>query len=330
VDNNDGRGISAQQWGRIAVLLAAILWGTTGTAQALGPPHLSSVVVGFGRIVLGSIALAAVAARVDAGGIRRAISLGPRQVVLAALATAVYQAAFFSAVAFTGVAVGTAVALGSAPVFTGVLARIAFGERPERRWALATCTAVAGVLLVLAPWSSASAANVTGISLALASGFTYGVYTVSAKRLLSLGAPTLGMLVVTLGGGALLLSPAVIALGLAGSLRLAPLVSASGLAMLGWLGLATMAGAYLLYAAGLRRVPASTVGSLALGEPLTASILGLLILGERPELATLLGAALLLAGLVLLAVPFPPIRSRAFWPPGQRADQSERPRRAAR
>ena len=315
----------SERWGRIAVIAAAVLWGTTGTAQALGPPQVSSVAVGFGRIVLGSIALGVVTLRADAGGIALAIRLGWRYVLLAALATAVYQAAFFSAVTLTGVAVGTAVALGSAPIFTGLLARVATGERPERRWALATAAAVAGVVLVLAPWSASTTVSASGIALALTSGFTYGVYTVSAKRLLSLGAPILGTLVVSLGGGALLLCPAIIALGFAAQLHFAPLLSGAGVAMLAWLGLGTMAGAYLLYAAGLRRVPASTVGSLALGEPLTASALALLVLGERPGMTTLVGAGLLLVGLVLLALPSPAAQSRLIPAPRSSASAGPRP-----
>lgn len=289
--------------GRLSVLAAAVLWGTSGTAQALGPPA-SSVALGFGRIVLGSAVLAAVAARWDPGGLARTVRLGLGPALLAAVAIATYQAAFFSAVALSGVAVGTAVALGSAPVFTGLLARLASGERPERRWGLATVAAVAGVVLVLAPWSPGSAsASPAGVALALLSGFTYGLYTVSTKRLLVLGAPTLGAMVVTLGAGALLLLPAVLAMGLAGRLRVAPLLSASGVLTVGWLGLATIAGAYLLYTSGLRRVPASTAGSLALGEPLTASLLGLAVLGERPAPGSLAGAALLIAGLLLLSIP---------------------------
>ena len=42
---------------------------------------------------------------------------------------AAYQATFFAAVDDTGVAVGTVVAIGSAPVFTGLLARTFASER---------------------------------------------------------------------------------------------------------------------------------------------------------------------------------------------------------
>ena len=296
--------MTSEQAGRLSVLAAAILWGTTGTAQALGPAQAGTVAVGFGRLLVGSGLLVALTAYRDRDSLRRVVQLGMWPCLCAALATAVYQAAFFSAVSLAGVAVGTVVALGSAPVFTGLLARVAVGERPEPRWGLATGLAVIGCTLIFAPWTAgATAIQPLGIVLALLSGAAYGLYTVSAKRLLLRDAPPLGMLAVTLGGGALLLSPLVIGMGAAGRVAIRPLLSLEGLGLLLWLGAVTTALAYLLYTFGLRRVPATTVGSLSLGEPLTASSLGLLILGERLSLPALLGTALLFAGLLLLALP---------------------------
>ena len=296
--------MTPEQVGRFSVLAAAVLWGTSGTAQALGPSQASAVAVGFGRILIGSVVLTAIALHSDAGSLARVIRLGGRPALCAAVATAVFQAAFFSAVALTGVAVGTVVALGSAPVFTGLLAHLTVGERPEHRWGVATGLAVGGCTLILAPWTAGTAAvNPLGVTLALLSGFTYGLYTVSAKRLLLRNAPLLGIPAVTLGGGALLLAPFVAVMSAAGHMTVRPLFSLSGFSMLLWLGVVTTAAAYVLYTIGLRRVPAATVGSLALGEPLTASALGFLVLGERPGLLTLAGAALLFGGLLLLALP---------------------------
>ena len=118
---------------RLQVICAALLFGTTGTAQVLGP-SASSVVVGASRVVLGGallLAFAALARRLRVGG--------PTALVLVAgVCVAVYQVSFFAAIADTGVAVGTVAALGSAPVWAGLLARRFAGERLDRRWAAAT------------------------------------------------------------------------------------------------------------------------------------------------------------------------------------------------
>jgi DME family drug/metabolite transporter len=71
--------------------------------------------------------------------------------------------------------------------------------------------------------------------------------------------------------------------------------------MLAWLGLVATAGTYLLFARGLMRLPAATVATLNLAEPLIAAILGLLVLGERPGARAAVGALSLLAGLILAA-----------------------------
>ncbi|MFD0331622.1 EamA family transporter [Streptacidiphilus monticola] len=110
--------------------------------------------------------------------------------VLGALAVAVYPASFYPAVARTGVAVATVLALGSAPVFTGLLAWLGGGERPGARRAAATAAAVAGCAgLVLGPQLTGGAAqlDVAGVALALLAGFGYAGYAVLGGRLVQRG-----------------------------------------------------------------------------------------------------------------------------------------------
>nr|BFE85683.1 hypothetical protein GCM10020093_082840 [Planobispora longispora] len=62
----------------------------------------------------------------------------------AAAGVAAYQLCYFAAVSRTGVAIGTVVAIGSGPIFTGLLSWLADRVAPTRRWAGATAAAVAG------------------------------------------------------------------------------------------------------------------------------------------------------------------------------------------
>jgi drug/metabolite transporter, DME family len=68
------------------------------------------------------------------------------------------------------------------------------------------------------------------------------------------------------------------------------------------LGALPTALAYTLFARGLKRIGAGETATLTLAEPVTAAALGFLVLGERPGAAALVGAALVLAGLMLLAL----------------------------
>ncbi|NDJ54609.1 MAG: EamA family transporter [Chloroflexi bacterium] len=58
---------------------------------------------------------------------------------------------------------------------------------------------------------------------------------------------------------------------------------------------------YLLFGSGIKDVPVTVVATLTLFEPLTAALLGILLLGEPVSLPILLGMGLVLGGLSLLA-----------------------------
>src|SRR3954467_6533956 len=147
---------------RLQVLLAAVCFGTTGTAQALGPAA-SPVAVGAARIVVGGALLAAIARALRvrlprAGGTVLAIAVG----------VCVYQLSFFAAVNLPGVAVGTVVAIGTGPAAAGLLGRLVNGERLNARWALATALAAVGVLLLAG--DGGGSVHPTGVALAITSG----------------------------------------------------------------------------------------------------------------------------------------------------------------
>src|SRR6478735_8759380 len=81
------------------------------------------------------------------------------------------------------------------------------------------------------------------------------------------------------------------------------LASPSGIVMALWLGAVPTALAYVLFARGLRHLPAGEVATLTLAEPVTAALLGAVVLGERPGATAVAGILVILAGLAVLAVP---------------------------
>jgi DME family drug/metabolite transporter len=290
---------------RALVLASAVLFGTTGTAQALGPDGLSPLGVGAARIVVGALLLV-VAARVlapkpAAGATAAAATTAAGRpwsraaVALGGAGVAGYQLSFFAAVHDTGVALGTVVALGSAPVFAGLLARVTSHARLDARWAICTALATAGVAVLVASGRAAHV-SVPGVALALGAGGSYAVYTVSAKRLLDDSRPPEAVMARLFGVGALLLLPVLPAVGLH------EIASGDALLLALYLGAVPTALAYVLFARGLRSLPAADVATLTLAEPLTAAALGTIVLGERLAAGAAVGAALVLAGLGALAM----------------------------
>jgi DME family drug/metabolite transporter len=288
---SEGRGRAVA-----SVLAAAALFGTTGTAQALGPSGTTPLGVGAARIVIGGGGLLAVLPLL--GGSRRdALALWRTPWgLLAGLTTAAYQVCFFAGVSRAGVALGTLVTIGSGPVFTGLLSWLALRERPRSSWVLATSVCVVGLALLVGAGASAPDVDPLGLLLALASGFGYAVYTVAAKRLMTEGHRSDEVMTAAFALGGLLLLPVLL------TQPLTWLAEPSGLAMALWLGLATTTVAYVLFGRGLRHLPAGPVTTLVLAEPVVATLLGVLVLGETLVPLAWAGAGLVLAGLALQGV----------------------------
>lgn len=271
------------------VVLAAVMWGTTGTARALAPSDASPLAVGAVRIAIGGAVLVALA--LLRGSLRARWPLWPT--AAAAVGVALYQLAFFEGVARAGVAVGTIVGIGSAPVFAGLIAAVALRERPGTRWLVATALAIVGVALLAVPHGAAPFEPLA-VALPLGAGIAYAAYATASKVLLA-AHDSIAVAAVAFGGGAVLLVPILVSADLSWVTRPAGTLAALEL------GLVATALAYVLFTRGLARLPVSWGATLSLAEPLTAAVLGRVVLGEILSAEQLLGAALVAAGLVALA-----------------------------
>ncbi|WP_157008141.1 EamA family transporter [Agromyces laixinhei] len=295
-----------------AVLLAAVCFGTTGTAQALGP-DASAASVGAARILIGGGALGLIALVPILAARRRAAARAPVApaagiatrhplpswlvVAVGAAGVLAYQPAFFAGTAANGVTVGTVVALGSAPVITGGLDWMLRRRYPGHCWAVATAIATLGVgILAAATGGGGSAgADPLGLAASLGAGASYAVYTLAAKALLDRGWSASSSM------GALFGAAAVCSIPVLAMTDVSWLATAPGLVMALWLGLVTTTVAYLLFGYGLGGLAPATASTLTLAEPLTAGILGVALLGEALTGGALLGLVVLAAGIVVLA-----------------------------
>ncbi len=275
------------------VLGAALLWGTTGTAQAFAPTGYDSHVIGALRLLVGGIALLLVAVRRRELGHWKDWPLWP--VFWASAFTAIYQLCFFSAVARTGVAVGTIVGIGSAPIAGGMLGLVFRAEKPSRRWVIATCLAIAGCSLLTLSGSTDVAINTMGIVLALGAGASYAAYTLVIKGLLEEHSPGAVVAIVTCGG-------AILSLPVLMQIDWHWLQQPGSVAVVLHLGLFSMALAYWLFARGLQSVQVGTATTLSLAEPMTAGTLGIVILKEQMNIQACFGIVLIFTGLVVLVL----------------------------
>lgn len=279
----------------LAVLGAAALWGTTGTAQALGPDDSSALGVGALRLLLGGLALFAIAGL--AGQVRgQPWRLARRPLVVGGFWVAVYQLAFFEATRRAGVATATLVTIASAPVLAHLLTARRTGHRPGRADLGALAVIGTGVaLLGLAGGGDAGTSPVLGVGCALLAGFGYASYAQRGRDAIDLGLHTTSAMAGLFSVGA------VVACVTLPWQPLGWVSTASGLAMLAHLGIVTLAFGYVLYGWGLGRLPVPTVVTLSLAEPAVAALLAVVVLDETLGVFGWLGVALVAVGLAVTA-----------------------------
>ncbi|MFI7114348.1 DMT family transporter [Nonomuraea sp. NPDC050227] len=280
--------VSARR-GAVYVSVAATAWGTGGAAGALlfESGHLGPVGVSLWRYLLGAAFLLALTRR----------AARPRRLTWHVLPVgagmAVYQTAYFAAIAGSGVAVATVVTMGATPIFAALGGRLLLREPlgPVARASLAA----APVGLVLLTWESVvQTRSLSGIGYALLSAAGYAGVTLFSRhhRAADPQATAVGGFAV----GAACLAPFALPAGVL------PELSVSSVALLVYLGAVPTALAYGLFFRALTALPATTVSIISLGEAAGAALIGVLLFGERLTPLAWGGCALLLAAVAVLAL----------------------------
>ena len=276
--------------GALFVLAAALLWGTTGTAAAfaptVGPLAIGAAAMGIGGLLQGSLAARTIAVH------SRILAGNWRVLALSAAAAAVYPLAFYSSMRMAGVAVGTVVSIGSAPLFAAIADFLSGRRAPSRSWLVGLITGVAGIgLLVCGPARDApvDGSRGSGIALGFAAGATYAFYTWGATRLMRSGCPSRAAAGAVFGSAGLLLVPVVALTG-------GPIVAAMQPAgVVAYLAIVPMFVGYRLFGKGLETTSASTATILTLGEPAAAALIAVAVLGEQLPVIGWVGVVMLLA-----------------------------------
>ncbi|KUN88408.1 hypothetical protein AQJ66_07315 [Streptomyces bungoensis] len=288
--------------GLLYLIVTGATWGTVGAAASLvyRTGDMGAFTLSFWRCAAGLVLL--LADRLLRSRARPAAAEPLRRRIAKAVATglglAVFQTAYFAAVASTGLAVATVVTLGAGPVLIALGARLTMGERLGTGGLLAVAGALAG-LAVLTLGGSQATVRPTGVLYALLSAAGYCAMTLLTRRWGRDGrADASGTTIGAFGVTALCLLPFALAEGLyphtGHPVRM--------LVLLAYIASVPTALAYGLYFAGAAVVRSATVSVIMLLEPVTAAVLAVLLLGEHLTAATVTGTLLLLGAVAGLAL----------------------------
>ncbi|MDQ0428188.1 DME family drug/metabolite transporter [Planomicrobium stackebrandtii] len=273
------------------VLLAAILWGTTGTAQSFFEGTAHPLSIGAFRLAIGGFSLLIFVMAAKKLSVR---SIPWPAATFSAISMALFQPLFFSSVQLTGIAIGTVVTIGSAPVLTGLIEWAALKKRPDRVWGIATLLALAGCVLLFAN-KGQQLVDPIGIAMALGAGISFAVYALASKNVLKAMEPVSAVAVI-FSLSACCLLPFLLFFDLS-------YITVSGnLWLLIYLGIGATSLSYIWFSFGLKQIPSSSAVTLSLAEPLTAAILGVLVVGEELSVLSWIGVGLLLCGIIVLTM----------------------------
>lgn len=281
-----------------ALVVSCVLWGTTGTAASFFPSDVSPLAIGACTMTFGGVLLFLASRRAALEVVRDRAVRG--WLIAAAAGMVAYPLAFYSSMDLAGVAIGNVVSLGSGPIFAAILEWRVTRSRLTGRWMLSAGIAIAGVaLLVLGGHGDDSpvdpSAMPAGVLLGLVAGAGYALFTFASGAVIRRGHSGRGTMGAAFGLAALPLAVVLLVVGAS------ILASPASLAIAAYLAVGPMFVAYLFFAVGVRALASSTVTVITLLEPLVATVLAIVIVGERLEPVGWVGLVLILIGVSVLS-----------------------------
>jgi drug/metabolite transporter (DMT)-like permease len=271
---------------------AIVVWSSAFAAIAYGLAVFTPAELSLLRFLIASAVLAVPVAI-------GAIKLPPMRdwpaiLVLGVIGITIYQLTL--GYAMTRISVGAAaVVIALAPGVTSALAALRLGERISRSTIAGLGVAFGGVVLITV--GAGRTVRFEPMTLfVLVSVLATSIYFVWQKPLLARNgtAGTLGFTVASIFAGTLGLLP--FGLNLPAKLATVP---AAQIWSAAYLGVVPTILGYLCWNFALSRAPASKVSSFLYVQPLVASAIAWLWLGQVPGVLTAMGGALAIAGVVL-------------------------------
>jgi DME family drug/metabolite transporter len=303
--------------GSMAIVLASLLWGTTGTAASYSP-DVSPMAIGAFAMGFGGVMLCFSARNYLVRDFSK-LHAHPKLFLFGCLCIAIYPLAFYTSMRLAGVAIGTVISIASGPLFAAILERVVSKKTISVQWFISFIFGVIGVVLLALGKTTANSELATvhtpiiGILLGLIAGLTYAGYSWVAKQLIDSGVNSQSAMGGMFGGAAMLLLPSLLFTGK--NLFASDVNTTVAL----YMAVVPMFIGYLLFGYGLRSVEVSNATLITLIEPIIATLLAIYLLGEGFNKIGWLGMGMISVCLLIQSIKVEP--STAGWLPDKRSEK---------
>ena len=293
--------------GLIFALASAMSFGMSGTlAKGLFESGWSPAAAVSARVVIAAIVLAVPTAISLRGRAHLLVRNAPMVIAYGAIAVLGCQIAYFQAVAHMQVGLALLIEyIAPVPVIAWLWLR--HGERPSRGTVIGGLIALVGLVPLLDLFSGGSV-SLVGVAWALLAMACVAVYFVLSAHSHS-GLPPLALA----GSGLIVAAVAVVFAALFGVIHLHASTKDAvygGHAVAWWvplvlLGVVAAAIAYVTGVEASRRLGSRLASFVAIFEVLTAMVFAAVLLGEVPSTVQILGAVVVLAGIIAVKLGEP-------------------------
>lgn len=292
---------TATNKGYLAVIAASVLWGTTGVAASF-TPDVSPLATGAFAMGIAALLLVFTSRKSlykDHSVLRRHKAL----LLCGAVAVFIYPLAFYSAMRLSGVAIGTLVSLAGAPLVAAILERLFSKSKLSLRWFISFLIGASGVILLIQSKGQTTDSNTllvgVGVLLGVVAAISYACYAFITSKLVRYGVASGSAVASQFGLAACALLPSLFFSG--DNLFASPLHITVAL----YMALIPMFVGYLCFGYGLKFLSSSQATLVTLLEPAVATLLAVLIVGERFGVSGAIGLVLIALCLWIQMMPVP-------------------------
>ena len=279
----------------IYIIIAGILWGTTGIFVKLLSPY------GFSSLQLTAVRATSAFLSISCYALLRhrkkfLFNIAHMPIFLG-MGVTVFATAAFYFISMQATSISTAVILMyTAPIYVMIFSVLFFGEKFSKLKLISVAAMMTGCALVSGIIGGLRF-DALGIAMGIGAGLSYGAYNVFTKISSRRGCDTLTATVYAF------LFMSILSVSLSKPTQIVSLTAKAPLILIPAFivfGIVTCFLPYFLYNMAMKDLPAGTASALGIVEPMAATIFSIVIFREVPTVFSVIGILLILTAVFLL------------------------------